>query len=365
MSLIGCVDTLSETLVEGWVADQSNLECQVFVYVVVNSAVVATLRGGIYREDLRQAGIGDGCKAFQFNPGPYLRPGPNIVEVRHAGTDLSLSNGHAILHPVCAPVLAHIHVPKCAGTSFRMLLERHFGARHMRLYVDDTYFVYDEGALAGLLSHTTQTLAFSSHHVRTFPARLACREIVYVTFLRDPIQQFISYMTHAQKHYAAITSQSLLEALPPNTPQLSLREFARWLLTSGRDIPFRENHNVNFFARHSFPLAPDRLEAAKTALSGFFFVGITEKMDESVRELQALAAREGLDFPEDAISVENTSGDYRGDLSWIHRADEVGALLMRSIEKDRQLYDWATERLEADFWNHKPRKRPELSVGRA
>src|ERR1035438_8761039 len=47
-----------------------------------------------------------------------------------------------------------------------------------------------------------------------------------------------------------------------------------WLLTQESDVPFRQNHNVNFFARHSSPTAANSLEAAKTALEGFLFVGI-------------------------------------------------------------------------------------------
>jgi hypothetical protein len=169
--------------------------------------------------------------------------------------------------------------------------------------------------------------------------------MLYVTFLRDPIQQFVSYMTHVKKHYSAITSKSLLEAVPPDAPRLALREFAKWLLTQDRDIPFRENHNVNFFSRHSAPAAPDRLEAAKAALDGFFFVGITERMEDSMRKLRALTREAGLDFPPGPIPVENTSAEYRDDLSWINPDDEVGSLLLRSVEKDRQLYDWAAARL--------------------
>jgi hypothetical protein len=45
------------------------------------------------------------------------------------------------------------------------------------------------------------------------------------------------------------------------------------------------------------------------------------------------------------MPVENTSADYRDDLSWINPDDEVGSLLLRSVEKDRQLYDWAASRL--------------------
>jgi len=244
-----------------------------------------------------------------------------------------------------APVLAHIHVPKCAGTSFRALLERYFGPKHLGLYVNDTYFAYGEEALRSYLLQDPEIQGFSSHHVRVFPRWLAGREVLYVTFLRDPVQQFVSYMTHIKKHYAGITSESLLDAVPPDAPQRTLREFARWLLTQDRDIPFRENHNVNFFARHSAPAAPDRLEAAKAALGRFFFVGITERMEESINKLRALARAAGLDFPPGPIPVENTSADYRDDLGWIHPGDEVGSMLLRSVEKDRQLYDWAAARL--------------------
>jgi hypothetical protein len=243
-----------------------------------------------------------------------------------------------------APVLAHIHVPKCAGTSFRVLLETYFGSRHLGLYVNDTYFVYGDEALRNYLLQGSGIQGFSSHHVRRFPRWLAGREMFYVTFLRDPIQQFVSYMTHIKKHYAEITSASLLAAVPPDAPQLTLREFARWLLTQDRDIPFRKNHNVNFFARYSAPAAPDRLQAAKAALEGFFFVGITERMEESVNKLGTLARAAGLDFPPGPLPVENTSADYRDDLGWIHPGDEVGSMLLRSVEQDRQLYDWAAAR---------------------
>ena len=503
MGLIGCVDNLTETLISGWAADDADYERQVSVDIVVNRARVATVRCAVFREDLRNAGVGDGCKGFEMDPGRYLKPGRNHLEVRHAGsnvllvrgsgnwirprgggisagdaqfiaaleayfefspehhiygigawagelerilrqaelpfrkfTALDVSRGPSVVRlpdkadvVVCwayatpsaecvrvlkalvrdsvnrpgllavgfadrpdaagrieaafcdwngpaqcesiamgpggarrmfafaqtggveqpaarrSPVLAHIHVPKCAGTSLRVLLTRHFGAGHLALYADDTYFVYGEETLRSYLLQDREIRGFSSHHVRAFPRWLAGRQMLYVTFLRDPIEQFVSYMTHFKKYYPAITSESLLEAVPPDAPRLALREFAKWLLTNERDIPFRENHNVNFFSRHNAPAATDRLEAAKAALEEFFFVGITERMEESMAKLGALARGAGLDFPTDCLPVENTSAEYRDDLSWINPDDEVGSLLLRSVEKDRQLYDWAAARL--------------------
>jgi hypothetical protein len=243
------------------------------------------------------------------------------------------------------PVIGHIHVPKCAGTSFRRLLEGHFGSRHLNLYVNDTFYVYSNEALVDFLQDD-EVRAFSSHHVLRFPPQVAGRDLHYVTFLRNPIQQVISYIPHVKKYYSAITSESLLQALPPDAPRLSSREFAKWVLAQNRDIPFRENYTVNFFTRHAEGGPGDRLTAAKSVLEGFFFVGIAERMEESIRRLQTLAEEAGLDFPMNSITTENSSNEYRDDLTWICASDEVGSLLLRSVDMDMKLYDWAVRRFD-------------------
>jgi hypothetical protein len=253
------------------------------------------------------------------------------------------------------PIIGHIHVPKCAGTSFRRLLEAHFGSRHLSLYVNDTYYVYSDEALADCFQQNSEVRAFSSHHVRQFPPQLGGRAVEYVTFLRNPIEQVISYITHVKKYYDSITSESLLQALPPDAPRLSSREFARWVLMQNRDIPFRENYTVNFFTRQALDRPVDRLTAAKAMLGNFLFIGIAERMDESMHRLQTLAQTMGLDFPMNSITIENSSNEYRDDLTWIHARDEVGSLLLQSVDKDMQLYDWAVRRFDEE--NGQPRRK--------
>ncbi len=102
---------------------------------------------------------------------------------------------------------------------------------------------------------------------------------------------------------------------------------------------------MNFLVRHNSPAAVDRLDEAKRTLEEFFFIGITERMEDSMSMLRTRARRAGLDFPSAPVPTENISNDYRDDLSWIHPDDEVGRLLLRSVEQDRQLYDWAVARL--------------------
>lgn len=255
------------------------------------------------------------------------------------------------------PVLAHIHVPKTGGSSFRKMLIDHFGDAHLALYVDDTFFVYSEEEIAEHLSNNS-IRAFSSHFVRTFPKSLAGRDLLYICFIRNPVEQFISHMTYMRKWFHGLREAAMLSCLPPNMLSLSLRETARWILTCERDIRFRENDITNFFARFPFrarygSAAPEalyrqkRLAIAKEVLKSFFFVGVTEQMDRSVTLLQALAREHGLDLPRGKIPFENTSFEQRDDLTWLREDDEVGALLFDAVREDQQLYAWALARFDA------------------
>jgi len=258
--------------------------------------------------------------------------------------------------PLRDPVLAHIHVPKCGGTAFRLFLMQHFGPSHLALYVPDTFYVYPEADLAALLSdHTVR--GFSSHFVRTFPQKLAGRELLYVTFLRNPVDQFVSYITYIKKNFHKIQSDTtLIQSLPPDPTSMSIREIARWILTCNREVNFRENYTVNFFARYTLPGAAGpfrfdsyfrkhRLAAAERILARFFFVGVSDQMERSMAVLRKLIRRVGLEFPGGVVPLENTSFDFRDDLTWIRPGDEVGSMLVESVREDQKLYQFAVNRL--------------------
>lgn len=257
-----------------------------------------------------------------------------------------------------SPVLIHVHIPKTAGTSLWRLLER-AGESHRNLYVNDTYFVYTPGALAEFVSNTKIT-SISSHHIQTFPPYLGGRRMLYFTILRDPVQQFISYITFIKKVYKDQTDPNLLSCLPRDAASLSLKEVARWLLTQERAVPFHENYTVNFLARQTFLSLtgnPDpsayravRLSLAKAVLDQFVFVALTERMEESVDTLRKICGGLGVELPAGPVGRENTSSELRDDLSWVDPTDDVGALLFQAIEEDRQLYDWARARFESHYW---------------
>jgi hypothetical protein len=251
------------------------------------------------------------------------------------------------------PLIVHVHVPKTAGSSFRTLLQKYFGPDHANLYTASTHY-YSESYLEEFIAGSPSLRSMSSHFIRTFPPRICDRTVLYVTFLRDPLEHFISYLTYSKKYFERL-SEGALSELPPRASTLSSRDFADWIIVRNK-VPYRENFQSNFFARiHFLALHPERDERlylasrpllVRTILQQFFFVGVAERMEESLRCLACLGRQFDVEFPGGPIGIENVSSDYRDSLEWIHAGDEVGARLLASLAEDRRLYEWNLARFE-------------------
>jgi hypothetical protein len=123
-----------------------------------------------------------------------------------------------------SPLLAHIHIPKTGGESVYHLLQ-HFDKGHVNLYVDNPLFVYSEPALTPTVCDSA-VRSVSSHFVLTFPPYLAGRRMLYLTLLREPVQQFLSYLTFIRKIFRNLRDENHLARLPADPPALTSREFA-------------------------------------------------------------------------------------------------------------------------------------------
>jgi len=264
-----------------------------------------------------------------------------------------------------APVFVHVHLPKCAGTSLRTHLQRSFGCGHRNLYPERHSFVFDDDSLWKDALAETTVRSISSHFIRRFPPFVYGRRMLYFTFLRDPLEQFLSYYSYIQKVGRHIRDPELLASLPPSAHTLPSREFALWLLQHPFDISFRENYVPNFLARYVWmagtgrgpgvePGWPQdweaddwvdycaaRLTTAKAVLEDFLFVGVVERMAQGMDLLRERAARWGLRLVPGTPPVENVSAECRDDTSWVRCEDEVGQRLMQSLESDFELYRFA------------------------
>ena len=268
---------------------------------------------------------------------------------------VSVRSSEKNVRPLVDPVILHIHVPKCGGTAFRNFLKDHYGSAHLSLYPSDKVFIFTEKELVRYLVERS-IRSISTHLVRTFPERLAGRDLLYITFLRNPIDQFISNITYVKKNFQDLRhDQPLMACFPPDVTSLSIREIAHWILTRDAEVNFQENFTVNFFSRYTLCDSPNgldmaqyrkqRLATAKKVLEDFLFVGLADDMNRSISVLRKRVEAANLPFPPGKVPFENMSLDFRGDLSWINFDDEVGSLLLDSVREDQQLYDWAQIRL--------------------
>ena len=263
------------------------------------------------------------------------------------------------------PVLVHVHLPKCAGTSIRTHLKRSFGSEHRNLYPGPHSFVYDEDRLWKEAISDPAVRSVSSHFIRRFPQFIRGRRVLYFTFLREPLQQFLSFQSYVRMVGCHIRDEELLASLPPDAHNLSSREFARWLLEQPFDIAFRENYATNFLARYVWmantgrgprdhskwpqhwavsdwdAYCTTRLAIAKNVLESFLFVGTVEQMAQGMDVLRERAAQWGFGLAPGVPPVENGSAEFRDDTSWVRPEDEVGQSLLRSLGSDFELYNFA------------------------
>jgi hypothetical protein len=155
------------------------------------------------------------------------------------------------------------------------------------------------------------------------------------------VQQFVSYRNHVSKVFSGIRNPRMLACFPPNPHDLTSREFARWVLSnSPENAPFRSNYTVGFLTDYLERSGESRLQQAKDVLQSFFFVGRTESLQDDFDRLIPALASTGFPVKPDILAVENTSGEFADDTSWLHPGDEVGAQFFAAFAQDLELYRW-------------------------
>ena len=88
--MIGNVDHWARDTILGWAADEAHPDEIVSVELWINGNIACLVPARLYREDLKQAGLGHGMHGFSVDPQPYLRDASNYLELRIAGTDFLL-----------------------------------------------------------------------------------------------------------------------------------------------------------------------------------------------------------------------------------------------------------------------------------
>jgi len=253
------------------------------------------------------------------------------------------------------PILVHVHIPKCAGTSVSRMLEAAHGPLHHNFYPQGPDFSPSNDQLTRVLANEPATKSIASHSIRVFPPQIDGRTALYVCFLRDPLEQFVSYTSYIKKNFDSLRPAHKM-LLPPDLDRMDLRESARQIMTAARPVPFAANFTTWFLTAAAFRRAlPNTLEASARAqadalyraidlqmaldtLSKFLLVGLSDRMADSIALLRRAVKPYGLNLDDVTAGHENVSKDYVDDTSWLTPEDEVGRMVLASVEKDRQLY---------------------------
>ena len=216
--------------------------------------------------------------------------------------------------------LVFVHIPKCAGSSFRQVLKRWFGAG--ALFVD----THDAGVLAEAVEQSeAPPRAVAGHTPFGLYAGLPLRPC-YVSLVRHPLDRFVSFYGHARRTPS--------HPMHPAASRLGLEAFYDFSLADERARGSTLGVQCYFLSRsRSF-------EEARAAIDGrFALVAPTGRYADFV---SALARRFGRAAP--MLEPRNV-GEGGVDMQAARAA--LGARIAADHGEDLRLFTYVGERFEA------------------
>jgi hypothetical protein len=89
----GHFDMATDEVIAGWAWDQRKPDQAVNVEIYVDTRLLATVSADQFREDLQEAGVGDGKHGFAYPTPARLKDGrPHVIRVKIAGTGYELQH---------------------------------------------------------------------------------------------------------------------------------------------------------------------------------------------------------------------------------------------------------------------------------
>jgi len=210
------------------------------------------------------------------------------------------------------PIILHGHIPKTAGTSVQELFQVNFGSDHFQHWVPDSLYCLSKTDIEAMLDRQPDLIVISSHNLRFFWRQLCGRRTLPITFLRKPTAVVISLLRYIKQNFGQLP-EPVTRPWPENTPDLELRELADrylarfqttgWLRPqtrpSGQLCPLTRffcplNYTRPLSLRDSRWFGHNSFSIASRVLEQFFFIGLVEEMEFSVRLLRAKLTQFGI-----------------------------------------------------------------------
>jgi hypothetical protein len=171
------------------------------------------------------------------------------------------------------PLYFFMHIPKTAGTSFRIMLNRPFRRTHIlpsqkEMHKNKSGYINLEEFAAEHPWRFSRIRMFIGHEKLGAEDIFQREQVHHLTFLRDPVQRCISAVKHKKRMEPGMADSSpeeIVQRFRHSFKNLQTSYFTPDLLHEPDDI---------------------RLERAIQRMKQFMFVGITESFDESIRLLR-------------------------------------------------------------------------------
>lgn len=213
--------------------------------------------------------------------------------------------------------LVSVHVPKCAGSSFRAVLEEWFGERlayHYPHVRPDPQEVWDRACAEGgwcIHGHFHETGRMTAHD--HYP-----RATQLITFLRNPLEINVSFLHFVRERY----HNKGVQVVPDD--QLER------LLTIDIDEWIAEEESMLI---HSLPSEMNEQNYREVLDRTFLHIGVVEQMDQGMASLARLLGKPEMEMP-----VVNTTPREHEPSAWA---------VARFQERNRlahAVYEYALER---------------------
>lgn len=214
-------------------------------------------------------------------------------------------------------ILAFVHIEKAAGTTFNSILQRNFLARHcdvVPMHKNDNR-IFSSKSLKTLIKINPFLKSISGHSVSPYSNFTDTNiNIKYLTFFREPISRYISQYQYSVVHRGS-----------------------RWTFQDFLDKEYASNFQTKKIAGTA-----DFLQAKSILENIFFFVGITEKFNESLLLLKEML--KPLDF-DVRFESKNVSKNTKIQNSIAQGFDKYRKQIETRNIVDIQLYDYVINTL--------------------
>ena len=228
-------------------------------------------------------------------------------------------------------LIIFVHIPKTAGTSLRVIIERNFD-RQVIFTIDGRNPQKSIKQFNQLSQEEKSSFSLVQGHGEFGALRnLPHRQIKYITFVRDPVERVLSY-------YSYILSDAFRRPQAEIAEGMSLKDY----MLSRSDWQVN-NHQTRMIAGNVGPeygaCNEEVLERAKNNIINYFhFVGLAEQFDRSI-----LAMSKSLGWRTPFYKSLNRT-NKRINQETID--EDVKDLIRNENRFDLQLYDFVQSRFE-------------------